>query len=105
MGIFILTESEVVLTQFGLMKYPLLSFTANAACAQKSVQICDANCRDHLYATCENEIIHDCGCADNHYIDEQRYCVEKEACGCYDFSQADKYIAPNQETNVGCMKW
>ena len=67
--------------------------------------MCDTNCKDHLYTRCENEIVYDCACHSGGYIDEQRYCVPRNECGCYDFSDPTKYVKPNEETNIGCMKW
>ena len=82
-----------------------LSTAQASICDKKSIQICDSNCKDHLYTTCENEVIHDCGCVAGKYIDENGYCVPRNECGCYDFSEPMKYIKPNEETGIGCMKW
>ena len=79
--------------------------TASLGCTQESVNICNKNCKDHLYTSCESEVLYDCGCSDDRYIDEDGFCVPQNECGCYDFSEPQKYIRPGDEISIGCMKW
>ena len=95
----------IVLISLDWLSSIFLSCIAAPVCDKRSVQVCDANCKDHLYSNCEPEVVQDCGCQDGQYIDETGFCVPKEECGCYDFSVPDKYIKPNEESGIGCMKW
>ena len=68
------------------------------------VNICDANCKDHLYTNCEEDVVYDYACPEGQYIDEFGNCVIKVECGCYDFTDGN-YIAPSESSGEGCKKW
>ena len=84
--------------------FPLPS-SDDMTCQRKRIDLCDTNCKDHLYQTCESEIIYDCGCETGKHLSQNGTCVTPDQCGCYDFTQPDLYLSPGEESINGCKDW
>ncbi|CAL1541268.1 unnamed protein product, partial [Lymnaea stagnalis] len=73
-------------------------------CKRKQINLCDANCKDHLIKNCEPETIYTCGCGEGEYLKDDGTCVALDQCGCFDFTTPDKVIAPHSEFMHGCRE-
>ncbi|GFO44218.1 hypothetical protein PoB_007072300, partial [Plakobranchus ocellatus] len=74
----------------------------NLRCQRHKVDVCDTNCKDHLYQACESEVIFDCACSTGLYLTQNGSCVNREDCGCYDFTQPDAHFESGEESRHGC---
>ncbi|RUS82959.1 hypothetical protein EGW08_009296, partial [Elysia chlorotica] len=47
-------------------------------------------------------IVFDCACPDGQYLSQNGTCVPQDQCGCFDFTQSDKYFESGETVREGC---
>ncbi|GFR95198.1 SCO-spondin [Elysia marginata] len=74
------------------------------ACIRREVDVCNTNCKDHLYQDCQSEVVFDCACPEGKYLTQNGTCVSQDQCGCYDFTQPDEYFESGETSTQGCRQ-